>query len=129
MSKNQIWYGYLDAKNKSTPVVLDPKLDTGNPHTVYLFNFHKRAILEYRRDIVEPKLRDFKGKESEVLKELKSAFETAKKGFKPRGSSHLLPETVASKTSKKAPIEEEKLALADGDEADDFMDDVWEEED
>jgi hypothetical protein len=59
-------------------------MDTGTPATIYLFNFEKGRILEYRRDIAEPKLRELTDGEREKLKELRKAFEKARNGFTPR---------------------------------------------
>src|SRR3569623_949320 len=58
MTDTQERYGYLEAGNKSTAVVLDRTLNTGNPETLYLFNLARGEILEYSRKIVEPKLRE-----------------------------------------------------------------------
>ena len=55
--KKNLWYGYLEAGANSSPVIRDDGLNTGNPKTVYLFNLARGCILEYSREIVEPKLR------------------------------------------------------------------------
>jgi hypothetical protein len=70
--RNSLWFGYLEAKEKGSPVVRDMSMDTGMTSTIYLFNLKKGQILEYRRDIVEPKLR--------------KAFEKARNGVTPRAS-------------------------------------------
>jgi len=79
-----LWFGYLDAGDKGGPVVRDVTLGTGTPTTFYLFNLNRGAILEYRRDIAEPKLRELTEEESETVDELRQAFEQARKGFTPR---------------------------------------------
>lgn len=84
MSDKKLWYGFLEAGNKSTPVVLDQRLETGNPDTIYLFNLKKKEVLEYKREIVEPKLRELKPKEAGLIDELKTAFGEVKRTFKPR---------------------------------------------
>jgi hypothetical protein len=84
--KGSAWYGFLDAGAKSSPVAMDPGLDTGNSATVYLFNLQRNAILEYRRDLVEPKLRELEASEETVLNDLQAAFVAAVSGFSPRGS-------------------------------------------
>lgn len=84
--KGSAWYGFLDAGAKSSPVAMDPNLDTGNTATVYLFNLQRNSILEYRRDLVEPKLREFEPSEEMVVDELQAAFVAALSGFSPRGS-------------------------------------------
>ena len=52
-SSETLWFGYLEAGKKSTFVVRDVTLGTAMPETLYLFNFDRGKILEYRRDIVE----------------------------------------------------------------------------
>lgn len=86
MGDNTLWYGYLEAGERSSPVVMDNRLNTGDPTTVYLFNLQRGEIIEYKRAIAEPKLRELKGKEQEVLTELKSAYRKARNGFTPRGA-------------------------------------------
>ena len=36
MSDKQFWYGFLDAGSKSSPVLVDGRLDTGNPKTQFI---------------------------------------------------------------------------------------------
>ncbi|HXK56907.1 MAG: hypothetical protein KDI74_17195 [Gammaproteobacteria bacterium] len=80
MSKNDIWYGYLQAGEKSTPVVRDMSLETNSKKTVYLYNHKRGAILEYAREIVEPKLVELNTEEI-PLDPIKSAFKAARKVF------------------------------------------------
>lgn len=54
----RLWFGFLEAGKSSSPVMRDAVFDTGNHETTYLFNLAKGRILEYRRDIVEQKLRE-----------------------------------------------------------------------
>jgi hypothetical protein len=82
--QNTLWFGYLDAGAKGSPVVRDHSLDTGTERTIYLFNLAKGRIVEYRRDIAEPKLRELTDSESESLKELRDAFKKARNSFTPR---------------------------------------------
>lgn len=86
MSDNTMWYGYLDAGERSSAVAMDSRLNTGDPTTVYIFNLQRGEILEYKRAIIEPKLRELKGKEQELEAELKNAFRKARSGFTPRGA-------------------------------------------
>jgi hypothetical protein len=128
VKKKGVWLGMLEAGKRSSPVVRDDSLDTGNPATVYLFNLTKARILEYRREIVEPKLRELTEKESSIRKELYDAFESSRDGFLPRAA--LRPARTSSRT-KKRPVEPELPALEDEAEwspaADDDDDDVPEE--
>jgi hypothetical protein len=82
--RSSLWFGFLDAGAKGSLVVRDHSIDTGAPNTIYLFNYAKGRILEYRRDIAEPKLRELNDDEREKLKELRQAFKTARDGFTPR---------------------------------------------
>ena len=59
-------------------------LDTGTPTTIYLFNMKKGRILEYRLDVVEPKLRELTAEEEDMVPSLTTAFEQARTGFVPR---------------------------------------------
>ena len=100
---NELWYGYLDAGDKSSPVVIDPKLDTGNPKTVYMYNFNSKKITEYKREIAEPKLRALSDKENGMVKDLKSAYDSARKDFTPRNTrSPATPATAVSAAGAKA---------------------------
>lgn len=85
MSDKHYWYGYLEAGEKSSPVLLDSRLDTGSADTMYLFNLKRGAILEYKRAIIEPKLRELTADEQAVGKELKAAYVDARSAFVPRG--------------------------------------------
>lgn len=87
--RSTLWCGYLEAGEKGSPVVRDRSLDTGNPATLYLFNFIKGRILEYRRDIVEPKLRELKAEEIGMVDSMRKAFEAARTGFQPRGGMRM----------------------------------------
>lgn len=80
MGKNAVWCGFLEAGKKSSPVVLDARLETNNPKTIYLFNYAQGKFLEYAHEIVEPKLRELRP-DDVLLKELKSAFKVARKCF------------------------------------------------
>lgn len=84
INEDQLWYGFLEAGDKSSPVVLDPKMDTGSPQTVYLYNLKRNEILEYRRDIVDPKLRDLAPEETDV-DVLNRSFGEARRNFKGKG--------------------------------------------
>jgi len=85
MNGKQLWYGYLDAGVKSSPVAIDPRLDTGNPKTQFIFNMARGEILEYSREIVTSKLRELRADEADtLLKELQTAHQRAQAAFKGR---------------------------------------------
>jgi len=112
--QDTLWFGYLEAGKKGSPVVRDVTLGTGTPATFYLFNLNRGAILEYRRDIAEPKLRELTEKEKETVDELRQAFEQARKGFTPREERKPKP---LPPTRKKARVEEVD-EMSDEDEPD-----------
>lgn len=86
MPHDTLRYGFLEAGTKSALVVLDARLNTGQPDTVYVYNHQRGAILEYKRAILEPKLRDLTPDELEQVKSLRSAYRKARTGFTPRGA-------------------------------------------
>ncbi len=125
MSKASPWFGYLEIGEKSSPIVRDPKLNTGKADTIYLFNLKRNEIIEYKSEIVEPKLRKLNADEADISKELKKAFNKAVKDFTPRGKSLNIPESAPAKeAAAKKPKEEELVELATGDDDDDFDDDM-----
>ncbi len=85
MSEKDCWYGYLEAGAKSSLVVMDPALSTGNSKTLYLFNLDRQRILEYSRAVVESKLRPLRADERPKVAGLQAAYAQAKSGFSPRG--------------------------------------------
>lgn len=93
MSNNKLFCKYLEAGAKSSAVVLDPGLITGNEQTIYLYHQQRDQIIEYRRDIVESKLRELKADEAKASETLVQAYEAARAGFTPRGAALLnIPE-------------------------------------
>jgi hypothetical protein len=85
-SKESLWYGYLNAGARSSPVLRDERLDTGSTKTLYLFNLVRGDILEYAREIVEKKLRELKPAESGFIAELDAGYKKARRNFKDRGA-------------------------------------------
>jgi len=81
-----VWYGFLDAGSRSSPVIRDDRLDTGSHKTIYLFNLSRNSILEYSREVVEPKLRELRPDESASIAELEAAYKKARRNFKDRGA-------------------------------------------
>jgi hypothetical protein len=121
--KHPLWYGYLEAGNRSSPVIRDERLDTGSTKTVFLFNLARCEILEYSRDVVEPKLRELKASEAKTIKELDAVYAKARRNFKDRRARPLnIPEQGVP---ARRPVESQ-----DNDEVDEFIDesareDVW----
>jgi len=123
MSNNTLWCGYLEAGERSSAVLMDDKLSTGDAATVYVFNLKRGEILEYKRAIVEPKLRELNEDENELANELKNAYRKVRNGFIPRGTK------TASIPEKGQPAPAGKNTPSSYDEADynddedDFIDD------
>lgn len=115
MKEETVWYGYLEAGQKSTPVVLDRRLHTGHNETVYLFNFAREEILEYQCRIVEQKLQELKPDQAHLLKQLKAAYSTVRRNFRARRGQVLhFPEHNPSgraRLEKDAPREFAKILL------------------
>lgn len=109
MAKNLIWCGFLEAGEKSTPVVIDQRLETGNPETLYLFNLKRNEILTYNRSIVEPKLRELSDDEAGVVQDLKNSYAKARRGFKFR----VEPVTVPTGRRQKAVNDRHYINSAD----------------
>jgi len=128
MSDKHYWFGYFEAGEKSSPVLRDNRIDTGNPDTLYLFNLKRNEILEYRRDIIEPKLRELKTGEEALCGELKTAYIETRGQFTPRidnvtalpAKGRAKPQTTAANDDSK---EQKEL-----EEFDDNGDDDWLEE-
>jgi hypothetical protein len=118
--KKNLWYGYLEAGANSTPVLRDEGLDTGNPKTVFLFNLARGRILEYSREIVEPKLRELKGKESKAIAELDAGYREVRRDFKDRSARILnIPERGGPARKAAQPSEDEEFSdFADDETAD-----------
>ncbi|MGB7931935.1 MAG: hypothetical protein WCH04_06855 [Gammaproteobacteria bacterium] len=121
--KHPLWYGYLEAGNRSSPVIRDERLDTGSTKTVFLFNLARGEILEYSLDVVEPKLRELKSSEAKTIKKLDAAYTEARRNFKDRRARPLnIPEKGGS---ARRPV-----VTQDDDEVDEFIDEsagenVW----
>ena len=83
MNRN-LWYGFLEAGDKSSPVVIDIGLTTDNVDTVYVFNQNRNKILEYKREIIDSKLRELNTSETELIKVLTAAYEQVLETFLPK---------------------------------------------
>ena len=82
MNRN-LWYGFLEAGEKSSPVVIDIGLTTKKADTVYVFNQNRNKILEYKRDIIDSKLRELNADESGLINTLTAAYEQIREAFLP----------------------------------------------
>jgi hypothetical protein len=119
---NDIWYGYLEAGEKSSPVLIDPKLETGDTKTVYMYNLNSQRIIEYKREIAEPKLRILNEQEASLVNALKQGYDTARKEFAPRNHT-AIPLATATGTGTGISIKtlgDKNADLDDSDTLDEF---------
>ncbi|MCG6936850.1 MAG: hypothetical protein LJE83_01575 [Gammaproteobacteria bacterium] len=91
MSAKDIWYGVLEAGEKSSPVVRDATLDTSEGK-VYLYNYVRNQFIEYAKAIVEPKLRELEAGDI-TRDELDRAFNAASQAFTSSRKVRALTET------------------------------------
>jgi hypothetical protein len=127
--KGPLWYGYLEAGDKSTPVIRDERLDTGNRKTLFLFNLARGQILEYTREIVEPKLRELKPSEAKQVDALNAAYGEARRALKHHNVRPLnIPERGASAKPAKEKDEEGFGEILGGEEDSAWVDSTEEEE-
>ena len=118
-----VWYGYLQAGDRSSAVIRDDRLDTGNRKTLYLFNLARNSILEYSREIVEPKLRELKPDEAETISELDAAYKKIRRGFKDRGAG------IRSILNRSSSTPASNEAVYNDIPVDEDNDDAWVEDD
>jgi len=82
MSKQKLWYGFLEAGNKSSLVLIDHNMHTGEENKIFIYNHNRQEILKYSRDLVEPKLRELTNEEKAQQDSLKKGFTVALKTLK-----------------------------------------------
>jgi hypothetical protein len=121
MSTKNIWYGVLEAGEKTSPVVRDATLDASEGK-VWLYNHVRDQFVEYAKSIAEPKLRDLT--DSDIPQdELEKAFKAARKVF---SSTHKVRSWAETKPAAKATSDEDDtddFDLNDDDDMEDFIDD------
>jgi len=130
MAKTPIWCGYLDAGDRSSAVLRDDRLETGNPKTIYLYNLARDEILQYSRELVEPRLRELRDSESGVTEDLKNAYTKARRAFKfnpDRVFAAPVRKQTRSPGDKKPLNDEESFPSADA-EVDGLGEEDWSDE-
>jgi hypothetical protein len=125
VGKSKLVYKYLDAGAKGSPVVIDPGLETFKEQTIYLYHHLRDEIIEYRRDIVEPKLRELTGAEIEMEDELEKDYKKARTTFKPRGAN--APNVTKRETAAKAPVKSIDEIEMDTDSGSDYDDEEFDD--
>ena len=124
MSKQNLWYGFLEAGNKSSPVVIDHSMDTGEKNSVFIYNHNRQEILKYVRELVEPKLRELTAKEKELEAALKKGFAEAMKALKYPVAKTFEGPAKAKPAPKADTAKEEPEVEMSG-----MDDDIWEDDD
>jgi hypothetical protein len=122
MKTKDIWYGVLDAGEKTSPVVLDATLDASQGK-VWLYNHQRNQFIEYARAIVEPKLRELTS-EDIAQKELDEAFKAALLAFSSTHKISTWPDTKPAAPRVKNEDEEDELNIdiSDDDDMEEFVD-------
>ena len=118
MSSKEIWYGVLEAGEKTSPVVRDTSIDAGQ-NKIYLYNYVRNQFVEYAQTIVEPKLRELA--EGDISREeLDNAFKSAYKSF---SSTHKVNAWAGTKFAT-PPVKDEANEDIDlSEDNDEFIDD------
>jgi hypothetical protein len=121
MSTKDIWYGMLEAGEKSSPVVRDTTLDA-SPAKVWLYNHARDQFIEYAKAIVEPKLRDLS--DDDISRdELDKAFKAARQVFSSSHKSQSWADAKPVPPPAKSNDDEESDYDIDDDDMEEFIDD------
>ena len=120
MSAKDIWYGVLDAGEKTSPVVRDATLDASQGK-VWLYNHVRNQFIEYARAIVEPKLRELDTGDI-PREELDEAFKAARQVFSSSRKISTWSETKpAMSPVKNQDVDDElDIDISDDDDIEDF---------
>ena len=124
MAKQKLWFGFLEAGSKSSPVVIDRSMGGADGNTLFAYNHNKKEIKRYVRDLIEPKLRELTAEEKKLEASLKKGFSASLKNgnFKaPKSLNIPEKESSAPKPDKILP----EVALEVDGLADDDVDDDW----
>jgi hypothetical protein len=123
MSAKDIWYGVLDAGEKTSPVVRDATLDASQGK-VWLYNHLRNQFIEYAEAIVENKLRELTTGDI-PQKELDEAFKAARQVFSSSRKISTWSDTkpAALRVKKEDKEDELDIDMPDDDDMDDFIDD------
>jgi len=123
MSAKDIWYGVLEAGEKTSPVVRDATLDASQGK-VWLYNHLRNQFIEYAQAIVEPKLRELTTGDI-PQKELDEAFKVARQIFSSTRKISTWSDTkpTAPRVKKEDKEDELDIDIPDDDDMEEFIDD------
>lgn len=120
MKNKDLWCGFLEAGTKSSPILISSILETNSEKTVYMYNLSRDAIIEYQRQIVEPKIRELKADEADLIEQLVSGYNAAKKNFSAKTRKPLIPPPAPSpKKAVPDPLVEDPIDAEDTVDVDD----------
>jgi len=123
MSANNIWYGVLEAGEKTSPVVRDSSLDASE-NKIYLYNYVRNQFIEYAQAIVEPKLRELTAgdiSQDDLDKAFKAAYQAFSSSRKARTWTDRKPATSRVKDADDE--EAMDLDMTDYGDVEEFIDD------
>ena len=112
MKDKHLWFGYLQAGDKSSLVVQDSRVESGDKRSIYLYNHLRKEMVEYRRDIIEPKLREAKADEFNA-DELSNAYLEALRRARPNLYRILFAPGSRAPSTKKASTTRDAVSAAE----------------
>ncbi len=123
MSEKNIWYGVLEAGEKTSPVVRDASLEASQ-NKIYLYNYVRNQFIEYSQAIAEPKLRELAAGDISQ-DELDKAFKTAYQAFSSSRKVRAWDDTKPAVSRVKNEDDEDVLDIdiSDYDDMEVFIDD------
>jgi hypothetical protein len=123
MSEKNIWYGVLEAGEKTSPVVRDTSLEASQ-NKIYLYNYVRNQFIEYSQAIAEPKLRELAAGDISQ-DELDKAFKTAYQAFSSSRKVRAWDDTKPAVSRVKNEDDEDVLDIdiSDYDDMEVFIDD------
>jgi len=130
-ANNVFWFGYLETANGKTLVVRNVLVDAEDKKSLFLYNAQRDALVEYKREIIEPKL--VTANEGEIdADELEKAYKRALRKKRPNTYNLLYRSSRvsgarASASNDEEDTLEEEVEIDGGD--DDMMDDFDDNED
>ena len=115
MKNKHLWVGYLTLPDKKkTLVASDERVETGKPKTIFLYNLERDQIVEYGREIIQPKLKNAPEADYDVAK-MTTSYKKALK----RKLPNLYRVIFSPTTSVSAPVKEpEPTVISDDDDID-----------
>ena len=123
MSEKNIWYGVLEAGEKTSPVVRDTSLEASQ-NKIYLYNYVRNQFIEYSQAIAEPKLRELAAgdiSQDELDKAFKTAYQAFSSSRKVRAWDDIKPAVSRVKNEDDEDVLD--IDISDYDDMEVFIDD------